>query len=56
MVTLRQLRRRKIVQWAAAYAATAWVLLQVLSLIGGQFDWSPDLLRLITVTLGMAVD
>ena len=53
MVTLRQLRKRKIVQWAAAYAATAWVLLQVLALIGQQFDWSPELLRLITVTLGI---
>ncbi len=53
MVTLRQLRKRKIVQWSAAYAATAWVLLQVLSLIGQQFDWSLDLLRLITVTLAI---
>jgi len=53
MVTLRQLRKRKIVQWAAAYAATAWVLLQVLSLVGQQFDWSADLLRLVTVTLAI---
>jgi len=53
MVTLRQLRKRKIVQWAAAYAATAWVLLQVLALVGQQFDWSADLLRLITVTFAI---
>ncbi|HEY2345668.1 MAG TPA: hypothetical protein VGH80_07280 [Xanthomonadaceae bacterium] len=53
MLTLKQLRKRKIVQWAAAYAATAWVLLQVLSLVGQQFDWSADLLRLITVALGV---
>ena len=45
MVTLRQLRRRTIVQWAAAYAAHAWVVLQVLSLSGGQVGGPPALLR-----------
>ena len=53
MLTWKKLRKRKLVQWAAAYAAVAWVLLQVLSLVGQQFDWSADLLRLITVALAI---
>ena len=53
MVTWRQLRKRKLVQWAAAYAAAAWVTLQLLSLVGQQFDWSPLLMRLITVALAI---
>ena len=53
MLTWKQLRKRKLVQWAAAYAAAAWVLLQVLALVGQQFDWSMDMLRLITVALAV---
>ncbi len=53
MLMWKKLRKRKLVQWAAAYAATAWVLLQVLALVGQQFEWSPDLLRLITVTFAI---
>ena len=47
------LRKRKLVQWAAGYAAAAWVLLQVLALVGQQFDWPAALMRGITVTLGI---
>jgi TolB-like protein/Tfp pilus assembly protein PilF len=50
---LDQLRQRKLVQWALAYLAGAWVLLQVIGLIGQQFDWPQGLLRGITVAAGV---
>ena len=50
---LQRLRERKLVQWALAYLAGAWVLLQVIGLIGQQFDWPPGLLRGITVAAGV---
>jgi TolB-like protein/Flp pilus assembly protein TadD len=50
---LASLRKRKLVQWSAGYAAAAWVLLQVVTLVGQQFDWSPVLLRAITIVLGV---
>jgi TolB-like protein/Tfp pilus assembly protein PilF len=36
---LQGLKDRKLVQWALAYAATAWLLLQVLSLVASSFEW-----------------
>ena len=48
----RALRERKLVQWAAGYAAAAWVVLQVLALVGQQFEWPPAALRAFTIVLG----
>jgi TolB-like protein/Tfp pilus assembly protein PilF len=39
---LAHLKQRKLVQWALAYLATAWVLLQVLDLAAGSYHW-PDM-------------
>src|SRR5512146_250955 len=50
---VQRLRKRKLVQWALAYLAGAWVLLQVIGLIGQQFDWPQGLLRGITVAAGV---
>jgi len=50
---LARLKERKLVQWALAYLAGAWVLLQVIGLIGQQFDWPQGLLRGITVAAGV---
>lgn len=36
---LQRLKQRKIVQWAIAYAAAAWVSLEVFDLIAEQFFW-----------------
>ena len=36
---LKQLRQRKIVQWAIAYAAVAWLSLEVFDLVAEQFFW-----------------
>ena len=49
----QRLRERKLVQWALAYLAGAWVLLQVIGLVGQQFDWPQGLLRGITVAAGV---
>ncbi|HEX3125462.1 MAG TPA: tetratricopeptide repeat protein [Rhodanobacteraceae bacterium] len=50
---LQRLKERKLVQWALAYLAGAWVLLQVFGLIGQQFDWPQGLLRGVTVAAGV---
>lgn len=44
-----RLRERKLVQWAIAYLAGAWVLLQVLDLVGNRFGWPDALLRALIV-------
>ena len=52
MPTLKQLRKRKLVQWALAYGAAAWVLLQVLGLMAENYEWSHSVMR---VAFGVAV-
>ncbi len=54
---LRRLRERKLVQWAVAYAAGAWVLLQVLSLLAGTYEWPPNAMRIAVgfVAIGFPV-
>ncbi len=46
------LRQRKLVQWALAYVAAAWVLLQVLGLSVDSYDWPGWVMRL---AIGIAV-
>ena len=50
-----QLKQRKLVQWLLAYAAGAWLLLQVVGLVGAQFGWSPTLMRGFTIAAGVGV-
>ena len=38
-----------MVKWLLAYCAGAWVLLQVVGLVGPQFGWPPGLLRGVTI-------
>ena len=47
-----RLRQRKVVQWMLGYMAGAWVLAQVLALVGDQFGWTPAVQRGITAMLG----
>jgi adenylate cyclase len=44
-----KLRRRKVAQWAIAYAAAGWGLLQGLSYVGGAFHWPEQLQRFAIV-------
>ncbi len=45
MSLIAELRQRKLVQWALAYAAGAWAALQVLSLLIGAYQWPDSTLR-----------
>ncbi|OGT56190.1 MAG: hypothetical protein A3E01_04830 [Gammaproteobacteria bacterium RIFCSPHIGHO2_12_FULL_63_22] len=49
---LQNLRSRKLAQWLLAYAAGAWVLLQVLSLLIGAYHWPDGVLR---IAIGISV-
>jgi TolB-like protein len=52
-----RLRRRKVVQWGVAYAAGAWVLLQVLDFAADAFAWPPITkpLAMLGVAIGLPV-
>jgi adenylate cyclase len=52
---LLRLRERKIAQWALAYLAGAWLVLQVTDILGDQFGWPAALIRSITVLLGIGL-
>ncbi len=49
MKVLAELKQRKLVQWLLAYAAGAWLLLQVIGLLGAPFDWPDTVLRGATI-------
>ncbi len=46
---LERLRQRKIVQWALAYAAAAFALIQVLDLVGQRFGWPGGVERALII-------
>ena len=48
-----RLRQRKIVQWALAYLAAAFALIQGVDIIGQQFGWPGDLRRGVTIVLAV---
>jgi TolB-like protein len=48
-----KLRHRKVVQWGIAYAASAWVLLQVVGFAADAFHW-PDIAKQVTM-LALAI-
>lgn len=50
---LERLKQRKLVQWALAYLAGAWVLLQVFGELRDTFAWPPVIVQAITVLLGV---
>lgn len=50
---LDRLKQRKLFQWALAYSAGAWALLEGVNLVGGQFGWPTRLLQSITVLVAV---
>lgn len=48
-----RLKSTKLIQWALAYAAGAWALLEGADVVGGQFHWPGWLLQSLTVLLGV---
>src|SRR3546814_80426 len=51
----RRLRQRKLVQWALAYAAGAFALLQGVDIVAQQFGWPEGLQRGVTLALVLGV-
>jgi TolB-like protein/Tfp pilus assembly protein PilF len=45
MLTLRQLRKRKVAQWVLGYTAVAWALLQAAGLLSNTYGWSAAPMR-----------
>lgn len=45
-----ELQRRNVVRSSLAYAAIAWLLIEVFSVIGGIFEWQTQVLRIFVVT------
>jgi TolB-like protein/Flp pilus assembly protein TadD len=50
-----KLRRRKVVQWGIAYAAGAWVLLQVIGFLADAFHWPDVTKQLATIALAFGL-
>jgi TolB-like protein len=51
MSILNSLKKRKIGQWSLAYAAGAWVVIQIVDVMGGRWGVSETLARSIDITL-----
>ena len=50
---LARLKQRKLVQWALAYIAAAFALIQVLDVVASRFDWPAPLERSIILALAV---
>jgi TolB-like protein/Flp pilus assembly protein TadD len=53
MTLLQRLKDRKLGQWALAYLAGAWLLLQVLHLLDATYRWPPVIMRSAPVLLAI---
>ncbi|HEY8011281.1 MAG TPA: tetratricopeptide repeat protein [Rudaea sp.] len=50
---LQRLRERKLVQWALAYAAAAFALIQVLDIVAQRFGWPESIERFAIVSMAI---
>ena len=48
---LRRLQQRKLVQWALAYVAAAFALLQGIDIVAGKFGWPESIERALIIAL-----
>ncbi len=51
--TLDSIKERKLFQWAIAYVAGGWLLLELLGFVADNFDWPSSIVRAATVLLGI---
>ncbi|WP_412060898.1 tetratricopeptide repeat protein [Rubrivirga sp. IMCC45206] len=51
--SLDGIKERKLVQWGLAYLAGAWLVLQVVAVLGATYGWPSGLLRAVPVLLGV---
>ncbi len=52
---LQRLKERKLVQWALAYLAGAWLVLQVLGELNDAYEWPSVVMRSVPVLLGFGL-
>jgi MFS family permease len=50
---LKRLRERKLVQWALAYVAAAFALIQVVDIVAQRFGWPDSVERIILIALAI---
>ena len=50
---LQRLKERKLVQWALAYIAAAFALIQVLDIVAQRFGWPEQAVRLVIVVMAI---
>lgn len=50
---LQRLKERKLVQWALAYIAAAFALIQVLDIVAQRFFWPEQVVRLVIVVMAI---
>jgi TolB-like protein/Flp pilus assembly protein TadD len=48
---LERLKERKLVQWALAYAAGAWLIMQIVDVLGDRWSWSMFVQRSVDIAL-----
>lgn len=48
---LQRLKQRKLVQWAVAYVAATFALLQGLDIVANRFDWPQQTIRLVILAM-----
>ena len=48
---LVRLRQRKLVQWALAYTAAAFALIQILDIVGQRFGWPEQMMRFVILAI-----
>jgi TolB-like protein len=51
MKFIRELKQRKLFQWAVAYLAGAWVLMQLIDVLGGRWGVSDAAARIVDVVM-----
>jgi TolB-like protein/tetratricopeptide (TPR) repeat protein len=49
----RRLRQRKVVQWALAYVAASFGLIQILDLVGQRFGWPVEIVRVLIIAVAV---
>ena len=52
---LQRLRQRKLVQWAVAYAAAAFALLQGIDIVAQRFGWPEQTMRFVIIALSVGL-
>ena len=55
MISLSRIKERKLVQWALAYLAGAWLVLQVLDLMVDNFGWPAGIFRIASTVLAIGL-